>query len=117
MINELLPYSIGISVSYPLPGTKFYENVKTELREKTNWTDSDELMLMFRNTYQPVFYKQLYRYVHKSHRLHVALEHLKNIFIHPASISLKSIRKALSVAYYSPAELIAKLRLNMLENA
>jgi anaerobic magnesium-protoporphyrin IX monomethyl ester cyclase len=25
MINELLPFEIGISVSYPLPGTKFYE--------------------------------------------------------------------------------------------
>jgi radical SAM superfamily enzyme YgiQ (UPF0313 family) len=28
MINELLPYEIGISVSYPLPGTGFYEKVK-----------------------------------------------------------------------------------------
>ncbi|HLG39233.1 MAG TPA: radical SAM protein, partial [Chitinophagaceae bacterium] len=41
MINELLPYEIGISVSYPLPGTLFYEKVKNELKEKTNWTDSD----------------------------------------------------------------------------
>ena len=31
MINELLPYEIGISVSYPLPGTVFYEKVKTQL--------------------------------------------------------------------------------------
>ena len=50
MINELLPYEIGISVSYPLPGTVFYEKVKAQLKEKTNWTDSDELALMFRNT-------------------------------------------------------------------
>ena len=28
MINELLPCEIGISVSYPLPGTLFYEKVK-----------------------------------------------------------------------------------------
>jgi hypothetical protein len=48
MINSLLPYEIGISVSYPLPGTVFYENVKAQLQEKTNWTDSDELALMFR---------------------------------------------------------------------
>src|SRR5258706_644426 len=33
MINELLPFEIGISVSYPLPGTLFYEKVKSELRE------------------------------------------------------------------------------------
>jgi anaerobic magnesium-protoporphyrin IX monomethyl ester cyclase len=28
MINQLLPHSIGISVSYPLPGTVFYDKVK-----------------------------------------------------------------------------------------
>jgi radical SAM superfamily enzyme YgiQ (UPF0313 family) len=30
MIKDLLPYEMGISVSYPLPGTVFYERVKTE---------------------------------------------------------------------------------------
>lgn len=73
MINALLPDSLGISVSYPLPGTVFYERVKSELKEKTNWTDSDELQLMFRNTYPPAFYKLLHRYVHKSYRWHRAL--------------------------------------------
>ena len=32
LINELLPSEIGISVSYPLPGTKFFEKVKSELK-------------------------------------------------------------------------------------
>ena len=32
MINRLLPHEIGISVSYPLPGTVFYEKVKTQLQ-------------------------------------------------------------------------------------
>ncbi|MBS1933583.1 MAG: B12-binding domain-containing radical SAM protein, partial [Bacteroidetes bacterium] len=49
MINDLLPYEIGISVSYPLPGTAFFENVKAELAQKANWTDSNELALMFKN--------------------------------------------------------------------
>ena len=34
MINELLPYEIGISVSYPLPGTVFYEKVKARIERK-----------------------------------------------------------------------------------
>ena len=72
MINELIPYEIGISVSYPLPGTAFFEKVKNELKEKTNWTDSDELALMFRNTYTAAFYKQLHRYVHLNYRKHKA---------------------------------------------
>ena len=68
MLLDLLPDDIGISVSYPLPGTKFYERVKEELKQKSNWTDSDDLSLMFRNTYQPAFYKRLHRYVHKKYR-------------------------------------------------
>ncbi|MES1226077.1 MAG: radical SAM protein, partial [Bacteroidota bacterium] len=115
MINELLPYEIGISVSYPLPGTIFYDKVKTQLREKANWTDSDDLTLMFRNTYAPAFYKQLHRYVHKIYRQHVAIETIRNIFIKPASLSFYKIKKAISLFYYTPAAWLARQKLNELE--
>lgn len=117
MINRLLPYEIGISVSYPLPGTVFYEKVKTDLKVKTNWTDSDELALMFRNTYRPAFYKQLYRYVHRSYRMHLALDNIKQLITQPANVSMKKVKKALSYFYYVPATVLAKLRLNSLEKA
>ena len=115
MINDLLPYEIGISVSYPLPGTLFFEKVKADLKEKTNWTDSDEMALMFRNTYQPAFYKQLYRYVHRSYRMHLARENIRQLISQPARASVKKIRKALSYFYYYPASIFARLRLNSLE--
>ena len=115
MINELLPYEIGISVSYPLPGTGFYEKVKSDLKVKTNWTDSDELALMFRNTYQPAFYKQLYRYVHRTYRMHVALENIRQLYLQPAKTSLKKLKKAASYFYYLPASIFAKMKLNVLE--
>ena len=37
MIRQTLPDDIGVSVSYPLPGTEFYERVKHELQSKTHW--------------------------------------------------------------------------------
>jgi anaerobic magnesium-protoporphyrin IX monomethyl ester cyclase len=117
MINELIPYEIGISVSYPLPGTVFFEKVKNELKEKTNWTDSDELALMFRNTYAPAFYKQLHRYVHKSYRKQVAIQHLKNLVIKPSSFRSLTAKKALSFLYYAPAAWFEKQKLRLLENA
>ncbi len=64
MIEKSMPDDIGISVSYPLPGTVFYERVKSSLKDKTNWTDSDELALMFNNTYPKDYYKTLHRYTH-----------------------------------------------------
>lgn len=117
MINQLLPAEIGISVSYPLPGTVFYENVKADLKEKTNWTDSDELALLFRNTYRPAFYKQLHRYVHKSYRKHVAFDHIRKLLRHPAHLNSTSIKKSLSALYYIPSSFIEKIKLQRLEKA
>ena len=115
MINKLLPYEIGISVSYPLPGTVFYEKVKSELKEKTNWTDSNEMALLFHNNYQPAFYKQLHTYVHKSYRKHLSFENLKQLFSDPVQINLSKLKKALSGIYYVPATFFEKIKLNQLE--
>ena len=115
MINELLPDSLGVSVSYPLPGTVFHERVKADLTKKANWTDSDELQLMFRNTYAPAFYKQLHRYVHKTYRWHLAWQQLKKMLWQPAAITGTGIRKAASIAWYAPAAFFARIRLGQLE--
>jgi radical SAM superfamily enzyme YgiQ (UPF0313 family) len=115
MINKLLPYEIGISVSYPLPGTVFYEKVKSELKEKTNWTDSNEMALLFHNNYQPAFYKQLHSYVHKSYRKHLSFENLKQLMANPLKINLSKLKKALSGVYYVPATFLEKIKLNQLE--
>ncbi|QEC66167.1 B12-binding domain-containing radical SAM protein [Panacibacter ginsenosidivorans] len=114
MINTLLPYDMGISVSYPLPGTKFFENVQSQLKEKANWTDSDELMLMFHNTYKPEYYKKLHRYVHKNYRKHKAMQQAKDLLRKPGTLTLQTLKKALSFMYYTPATFIDERRLNKL---
>ena len=68
LVKETMPDDIGISVSYPLPGTVFYDKVKQDLITKSNWTDSDDLDLMFNNTYPSAFYKKLHRYTHYVYR-------------------------------------------------
>jgi anaerobic magnesium-protoporphyrin IX monomethyl ester cyclase len=69
MIRDCLPSDIGVSVSYPLPGTLFYERVKNELRNKTNWKDSDDLDPMLIGVYERNFYKILHRFVHAEYRI------------------------------------------------
>jgi anaerobic magnesium-protoporphyrin IX monomethyl ester cyclase len=64
LVRDTLPDSIGVSVSYPLPGTKFHRMVKDQLGAKTNWVDSDDLAMMFEGTYQSSFYRRLHRLVH-----------------------------------------------------
>jgi radical SAM superfamily enzyme YgiQ (UPF0313 family) len=111
MIKTLMPDNIGISVSYPLPGTVFYEQVKSELKEKANWTDSDELKLMFRNTYSPEFYKQLHRYVHKTFRRQLALREIRRLFSAPRPLTRKGLRMAASFGWYLTDAAIAGWRL------
>jgi radical SAM superfamily enzyme YgiQ (UPF0313 family) len=79
LLRELKPYDIGVSVSYPLPGTKFHEKVKEQLKEKSNWIDSDDLHLMFSNTYPADFYRHLHRYVHHTFRAAQAEASLKTL--------------------------------------
>jgi radical SAM superfamily enzyme YgiQ (UPF0313 family) len=59
MVRETQPDDIGVSVAYPLPGTKFYDLVEAQLGAKKNWEDSDDLAMMFRGAYTSDFYKAL----------------------------------------------------------
>lgn len=117
MVLNLMPDEIGISVSYPLPGTKFYENVKDQLKQKSNWTDSDELALMFRSTFPAAYYKILHRYVHKVYKKHVGFKSIKNILLNPFSISARNLRSSLLTFYYIPASVVNSIQLKKLEVA
>lgn len=115
MINELLPHSIGISVSYPLPGTVFYEKVKTLMKEKQNWTDSDELTVMFNNVYSPEFYKQLHRYIHAHFHRIKAVEQVRKIIHHPLQTQFSLLAQILKTPYYIVREKIHKRKLDAVQ--
>src|SRR5262249_25717469 len=57
LVVRARPDDAGISVAYPLPGTKFYERVKGQLGDKRHWHDSDDLDMMFSGTYRTEFYR------------------------------------------------------------
>ena len=57
LLENARPDDIGVSVSYPLPGTKFYDLVKEQLQAKTHWQESNDLEMMFAGTYVSDFYR------------------------------------------------------------
>jgi len=59
LVRATRPDDIGISVSYPLPGTVFYDRVQTQIGVKRNWTDSDDLCVMYTAAYRTDFYLAL----------------------------------------------------------
>ena len=109
MVKECLPDEIGVSVSYPLPGTKFHENVKAQMKEKHNWTDSQDLAMMFAGTYQPDFYRVLHKVTHKRFRIAQSTEILKRIVKRPWTVTPQSSRRLAAALYH-------RLTLPRLEN-
>lgn len=64
LLRDTLPDDIGVSVSYPLPGTRFHEMVKLDLEDRANWESSGDLAMMFRGTYPTEIYRELHLSLH-----------------------------------------------------
>jgi radical SAM superfamily enzyme YgiQ (UPF0313 family) len=59
LVRETRPDDVGVSFSYPLPNTRFYARVKQQLGAKQNWSDSEDLCVMFKGTYTDKFYRAI----------------------------------------------------------
>ena len=70
LLDTARPDDVGVSVSYPLPGTKFYELVREQLGDKTHWRDSNDLEMMFQGTYTSDFYRRVRDLIHAQVSLH-----------------------------------------------
>lgn len=111
MVRCLIPDEIGISVSYPLPGTVFYERVRDQLSTKTNWSDSNDLALMFHGTFTPDFYRVLHGYVHSRYRIQRGKKAMANFFVQPSSL-----RHVASMCYHVPLAWLRAFRLQQLQH-
>ena len=68
LVRDCAPDDIGMSVSYPLPGTRFYDNVRQQLGAKQNWIDSADLDMLHAGPFAAEFYRYLYTVLHKEFR-------------------------------------------------
>jgi anaerobic magnesium-protoporphyrin IX monomethyl ester cyclase len=64
LVRAERPDEIGVSVSYPLPGTRFYDLVREEVGGKQNWEHTDDLAMLFRGTYTTEFYRRIRGLLH-----------------------------------------------------
>jgi radical SAM superfamily enzyme YgiQ (UPF0313 family) len=102
LVRDCEPDDIGISVSYPMPGTKFYDAVHDQLGEKQNWQDSNDLAMLYQGPFSTEFYRKLHSLVHKEFRARKARK------------SLKSPREVARFGYNLLTLPIARMQLNRL---
>lgn len=126
-VRETRPNDIGISFSYPLPGTEFYERVKTQLGQKRNWTDSDDLCITFKASYKTDFYRAVRDALHAEvdtwrepdadHETHNRIDTLwSNVHIiepmsrEPDAFSFKENTPTFTSSFFVPIAQLARAR-------
>jgi anaerobic magnesium-protoporphyrin IX monomethyl ester cyclase len=115
MVRNCKPDDIGMSVSYPLPGTKFFERVKDQLGIKQNWLDSEDLAMLYKGPYTTAFYRQLHKVLHQEFRARKYWIELKYWARHQKEFNRKHLRRMAGLIYNASTLHIARLHLNWLE--
>jgi radical SAM superfamily enzyme YgiQ (UPF0313 family) len=115
MVKECMPDEIGVSVSYPLPGTRFYDRVQSQLSEKQNWVVSQDLELMFAGTYVPDFYRSLHRLVHKNFSIWRGRRELRDLLFNPGDFRRRSLRHIVGMIYNGLTLPVERRKLQVLE--
>lgn len=116
MVRACQPDDIGMSVSYPLPGTRFHENVRLQLGDKQNWTDSADLAMMYQGPFSTDFYRQLHVTLHKEFRSRRGWQELRQIAGKPGQWRLHHAREAVAILYRMGTLPAARHKLSQLAN-
>jgi anaerobic magnesium-protoporphyrin IX monomethyl ester cyclase len=114
MVRTCAPDDIGVSVSYPLPGTTFYQRVQAQLGQKQNWVDSNDLAMMYHATYVPDFYRALHALVHAEFRTRKAKALVARVAGRPWRLRRRHARAAVHVGYQSAKAWLLQRRLSRL---
>jgi radical SAM superfamily enzyme YgiQ (UPF0313 family) len=72
LVRDCDPDDVGVSVSYPLAGTPFYERVRDRIMGRANWVDSADLAMLYDGPYPTSFYHLLHSRLHAEFRLQKA---------------------------------------------
>ncbi|HKB10827.1 MAG TPA: glycosyltransferase [Vicinamibacterales bacterium] len=114
MVRACAPDDIGVSVSYPLPGTTFYQRVQAQLGQKQNWVDSNDLAMMYHATYVADFYRALHALVHAEFRARKSAALVARAAARPWQIGRRHARAAAHALYHGLQVPTLRRRLNRL---
>ncbi|HET6317846.1 MAG TPA: radical SAM protein, partial [Chloroflexota bacterium] len=111
MVRDCRPDDIGMSVSYPLPGTRFFAAVQHELGSKQNWQDSDDLAMLYRGPFSTSFYRMLHRVLHREFRARKAWDDLWPALRRPSALRPRHLRRVATIVYSAVSLPVLRLEL------
>jgi anaerobic magnesium-protoporphyrin IX monomethyl ester cyclase len=114
LVRECEPDDVGVSVSYPLPGTRFYDSVRAQLGQKQNWVDSADLAMMYRGPFTTAFYRQLHIVVHREFRARRAWREVRRVLLRPGQWRRSHVREGAAAVYRFLSLPLARAKLHWL---
>ncbi len=114
MVRECRPDDLGMAVSYPLPGTPFYDRVKDQLGDKRHWVDSDDLAMMYQGPFTTDFYRQLHTVLHTEFRARRVARQLLHLGRSPWRLRGRHLVQAGGVLYRWARLPMERIRLDRL---
>ena len=117
MVRDCRPDDVGMSVSYPLPGTKFHQSVQRHLGEKQNWDDSADLAMLYQGPFSTEYYRQLHLVLHKEFRSRKAWQQWQKVAFHPKQWKAHHFRELIASVYRLASLPGARRRLQQLADA
>jgi anaerobic magnesium-protoporphyrin IX monomethyl ester cyclase len=112
LVRELVPDDIGISVSYPLPGTRYHDQVAALVGAKRNWNESNDLDPLVPGRFSHGFYQALSRVVHAELHVFRGARALGTILRDPGQLDRGRVRRAAELRHAGPW-LVDRLRLEV----
>lgn len=97
MVRAIAPDDIGMSVSYPLPGTRFHRSVEDTLGATQHWQDSADLAMLYRGPFTTAFYRQLHTVLHTEFRARRGARRLVAALGRPLTLRPAHLREAAAV--------------------
>jgi anaerobic magnesium-protoporphyrin IX monomethyl ester cyclase len=102
LVRKLLPDDVGISVSYPLPGTRYHAQLAAQLGEKRNWSESSDLDPLVPGRFSRGFYQALSRVVHAELRVLRGARALGKLVRRPLALDARRFRHAAGLRHAGP---------------
>jgi anaerobic magnesium-protoporphyrin IX monomethyl ester cyclase len=117
LVRTCRPDDIGLSVAYPLPGTRFHAAVREQLGVQQNWLDSNDLAMLYRGPFSTAFYRQLHTVVHKEFRARRTWWQVRSAGRWPGRTWRGTARQAAAAVYHLLTLPLARWRLARLAAA
>jgi anaerobic magnesium-protoporphyrin IX monomethyl ester cyclase len=114
LVRDCQPDDIGMSVSYPLPGTPFHARVRDQLGDQHNWADSNDMAMLYEGPFTTGFYRQLHTVIHKEFRSRRTWQALQASLRQPGLFRRRYLRDAAAMIYHRLTLPLAQRKLNRL---